>query len=144
MKNIISSLKGFFNPPKTKTVLVIDDSELDRTFASRVLSKRYHVLSASGAKEGLEVAYKERPDLILLDYMMPEMNGPEVCRILKQDYGMQETPVVFLTSLDTPQTVIDSLEQGAEAYLTKPIGTRDLLAEVHLRMQPMSCTGKDS
>ena len=143
MKNIIESLTRFFNPPKTKTILVIDDSDVDRTFAVRVLAKRYHVLSASGAKEGLEMAYKARPDLILLDYLMPEMNGPEVCRILKQDYGMNETPVVFLTGMDTPQTVIDSLEQGAEAYLIKPIGMRDLLQEIHLRLQPMVCTGKD-
>jgi putative two-component system response regulator len=144
MKDIIRSLKEFFNPPRTKTVLVIDDSEVDRTFALRVLAKRYYVLSAPGAKEGIEMACKERPDLILLDYMMPEMNGPEVCRILKEDHGMKEIPVVFLTSMDTPQTVIDSLEQGAEAYLTKPIGARDLLEEIHLRMQPMVCTGKDS
>jgi CheY-like chemotaxis protein len=143
MKNIIESLTNFFNPPRTKTVLVIDDSEVDRTFALRVLAKRYYTLSASGAKEGIEVACKERPDLILLDYMMPEMNGPEVCRILKEERGMSETPVVFLTSMDTPQTVIDSLEQGAEAYLIKPIGARDLLEEIRLRMQPMVCTGKD-
>ena len=129
MKNIIQSLKTFFNPPRTKTVLVIDDSEVDRTFALRVLAKRYRVLSASGAKEGIEMACKERPDLILLDYMMPGMNGPEVCRTLKEDRGMNETPVVFLTGLDTPHTVIESLEQGAESYLTKPIGMRDLLEE---------------
>ena len=144
MRNIIRSLKDFFNPPRTKTVLVIDDSDVDRTFAARVLARRYNVLSASGAKQGIEAACQQRPDLILLDYMMPEMNGPEVCRILKQEHGMQETPIVFLTGIDTPQTVIDSLEQGAEAYLTKPIGARDLLEEVHLRMQPMVCTGKDS
>jgi CheY-like chemotaxis protein len=143
MKNIIESLKNFFDPPKTKTILVIDDSEVDRTFAVRVLSKRYHVLSASSGKEGIEVACKARPDLIVLDYMMPGINGPEVCRTLKEDRGMNETPIVFLTGLDTPQTVIDSLEQGAEAYLTKPIGMRDLLQEVHLRLQPMVCTGKD-
>jgi CheY-like chemotaxis protein len=144
MKNIIRGWLGFLNPLKTKTVLVIDDSELDRTFAARVLARRYHVLLAGGAKEGLEVALKARPDLILLDYMMPEMSGPEVCRILKQDYGMHETPVVFLTSMDTPRTVIEGLEQGAEAYLIKPIGSRDLLEEVHLRLQPMVALRKDS
>jgi len=123
---------------------VIDDSEVDRTFSVRVLSKRYFVLAAKGAKEGLEIALKQKPDLILLDYMMPGMNGPEVCRILKQDDGMQDIPVVFLTSMDTPQTVIDGLEEGAEAYLTKPIGARDLLEEVELRMQRMVFTGKDA
>ena len=144
MKDIIRSIKNFFDPPKTKTVLVIDDSDVDRTFAERVLAKRYRVLSASGPREGIEVACRERPDLILLDYMMPEMNGSEVCRILKEVHGMEATPVVFLTGLDTPQTVVESLEQGAEAYLTKPIGGRDLIEEVRLRMQPVICTGKDS
>jgi putative two-component system response regulator len=144
MKNIIRSLKEFFNPPKLKTVLVIDDSDVDRTFASRVLAKRYYVLSAAGAKEGIRLALKHRPDLILLDYMMPEMNGPEVCRILKQDNGMEDTPIVFFTGMDTPQAVIDGLEEGAVAYLTKPVGARDLLQEVHLRLQPMVFTGKDS
>ncbi len=143
MKNIIKIINDFLNPPKTKTVLVIDDSELDRTFAIKALSKRYHVLAATGAKEGLEMAFKHRPDLILLDYMMPDMNGPEVCRILKQNYGMDGTPVVFLTSMDTPRTIIDGLEEGAESYLTKPIGMRDLLEEIHLRLQPMVFTGKD-
>jgi two-component system, cell cycle response regulator len=144
MKNIIQLFKDLLNPPKEKTVLVIDDSEVDRTFAARVLAKRYYVLSASGAKEGIEMALKQKPDLILLDYMMPEMNGPEVCRILKQDPGMSETPIVFFTGMDTPRAVIDGLQEGAEAYLIKPIGARDLLQEVHLRMQPMVFTGKDS
>jgi putative two-component system response regulator len=143
MKDIIQALLDFFNPPKTKTVLVVDDSALDRTFVLRVLSPRYHVLTASGAREGIEVACREKPDLILLDYMMPGMKGPEVCRILKEERGMRDTPVVFLTSMDTPQTVIDALEQGAEAYLIKPIGARDLLAEIRLRLQPMVITGKD-
>ena len=143
MKNILESLRGFLNPPKTKTILVIDDSDVDRTFSVRVLSKRYFVLEAHGAKEGLEIAFKQRPDLILLDYMMPDMNGPEVCRMLKHNYGLQDVPVVLLTSMDTPRTVIDGLEEGAEAYLIKPIGARDLLEEVKLRLQPMVFLGKD-
>jgi CheY-like chemotaxis protein len=143
MKSLIRKLIEFFDPPKTKTVLVIDDSEVDRTFAVRVLSRRYKVLSAGGAKEGLAMALKERPDLVLLDYMMPEMNGPEVCRILKQNYGMQDIPVVFLTSMDTPQMTIDGLEEGAEAYLIKPIGRLDLMEEIKLRLQPMVATEKD-
>ena len=143
MRDIIKKIRDFFNPPKIKTVLVSDDSDLDRAFAARVLSRRYHVLCAGGAKEGLQMAFKERPDLILLDYMMPEMNGPEVCRILKQKYGMHETPVVFFTSFDTPQNIIDGLEEGAEAYLIKPISAHDLLEEIRLRMQPMVSTRKD-
>jgi CheY-like chemotaxis protein len=138
MKYLISLIKDFFAPPtKTRTILIIDDSEVDRTFAARVLGQKYKVLSAASGNEGIQVALKELPDLILLDYMMPGMNGPEVCRILKQNANMLAVPVIFLTSMDTPNTVVDGLEEGAEAYLIKPINARDLLAEVKLRIEPL-------
>ncbi len=143
MNNIIKNIRHFFNPPRTRTVLVIDDSEVDRTLAVRFLSKRYNVMVAAGGKEGLEIALRHNPDLILLDIMMPEMNGPEVCHKLKQDPRTEQVPVIFLTSMDTPRTVVDGLEEGAEAYLIKPISKSDLMEQVSLRIKPACADGKD-
>ena len=73
MKNIIHSLKRFFAPPKVHTILVIDDSEIDRRVACSMLEKHYNVRLANGGREGIAMAIEKRPDLILLDFMMPEM-----------------------------------------------------------------------
>ncbi len=135
MKNIMDVLYRFLNPLRTRKVLVIDDSEPDRTFVVRALSSRYNVITAPGGREGIDMAVKERPDLIILDFMMPGMNGPEVCRRIRADKRVGNVPVIFLTSLETPHAVVEGLEQEADAYLTKPIGMRDLIEEVNLRIK---------
>ena len=134
MKKIFDAWQRFSNPLKTKTVLVIDDSEVDRILVSRALSKYYHILTASGGREGVALAVKEKPDLIVLDFMMPDVNGPDVCRQIRADASLRDIPVIFLTSIDTPHAVVEGLEQEADAYLTKPVKVRDLIEEVSLRI----------
>ena len=143
MKDFLKKIRERLDPPRTRTVLVIDDSDVDRTLVVRFLSRRYFVLTAASGKEGLDIAFSQCPDLILLDYMMPEMNGPEVCHRLKGDPRTESIPVIFLTSMDTPSTVVDGLEEGAEAYLIKPISKHDLIEQVALRIRPACTTGKD-
>ena len=135
MKNLIDSVKEWLRPPR-KTILVIDDSVLDRTFVQRVLSRRYHVQTATNGQSGIEAARQKRPDLILLDYMMPDMKGPDVCRALKSDQATEAIPVIFLTSMDDALSMSDGFEEGADQYLTKPIGKSALLGQVKLRLQP--------
>jgi CheY-like chemotaxis protein len=135
MKNCIDSIKQWLNPPR-KTILVIDDSDVDRTFVERVLSGRYQVVTAANGQSGIDTARRQRPDLILLDYVMPGMSGPEVCRSLKNDRSTETIPVIFLTSMDDALSMSDGFEGGAEHYLTKPIGKSDLLGQVKLRLKP--------
>jgi putative two-component system response regulator len=133
MKNFIQFIAKFLNPPR-KTILVIDDSNVDRTFVEKILARRYNVIAVSDGRSGLEAVQRQKPDLILLDYMMPQMSGPEVCRQLKNDQATQDIPVIFLTGMDDAMAMSDGFEEGADHYLTKPIATQNLLDQVKLRL----------
>ena len=135
MGNLIDNIKNWLNPPR-KTILVIDDSEMDRIFVEKTLRQNYHVITAADGLKGIDAARLSRPDLILLDYMMPGMPGPEVCRVLKSDQKTESIPVVFLTSMDDAISMSEGFEGGAEHYLTKPIGKTKLLDQVKLRLMP--------
>ncbi len=119
-----------------KKILVVDDSEVDRRFVERVLSRRYQVFTADSGRSGIASALQNKPDLILLDYLMPDMKGPEVCHALKSEPSTENIPVIFLTGLDDAGAMVDGFEQGAENYLTKPIGQKDLLRQVAQRLRP--------
>lgn len=134
MKSVIDSIKNWMNPPR-KRILVIDDSDVDRTFVERALSQNYEVVTAVDGRSGIDVARQRKPDLILLDYVMPGMNGPEVCRILKADQTTESIPVIFLTSMNDANSMSDGFDGGAEHYLTKPIGKEKLLGQVKLRLE---------
>ena len=134
-KEILRKILGSKPLGKQATILVVDDSDVDRTFSLRTLSNRgYKILSAPNGETGVQMAKAHRPDLILLDYMMPDLNGPEVCHILKNDTTTKNIPVIFLTSLDTPKSVVDCFEQGAEIFLPKPIKASELLEQVRLTL----------
>lgn len=135
MKNLYQKLSAFFRPAKTRTILVVDDSPLDRTIATRALARKYHVLAADNGRFGLELARQHRPDLILLDYVMPEMDGPETCAALKADPLTEGIPVIFVTRMDEPSTFVEGMEGGAESFLTKPVKMGELIAEVDLRLK---------
>jgi two-component system alkaline phosphatase synthesis response regulator PhoP len=135
MTGLIERFKKWHAVPKKK-ILVVDDSELDRTFVDKALCRRYQVITADCGKSGIAAARQNKPDLILLDYMMPDMKGPEVCHALKSDAATENIPVVFLTSLGDAASMVDGFEEGAENYLTKPIGKRDLLSQVAQRLRP--------
>lgn len=135
MKQYIELIKKYLMPPR-KTILVIDDSIVDRTFVEKTLSRNYSVLTACDGHSGLEAARRHKPDLILLDFMMPDMNGSEVCRFLKEERETEDIPVILLTSLNDAESMSESFEGGAEQYLTKPIRKSDLLDQVKIRLQP--------
>lgn len=88
------------------------------------------MLSALNGSSGLEYAKRERPDLILLDVMMPDINGFEVCRRLKTDVDTQLIPVVLMTALSDVEDRIKGLEAGADDFLTKPVHREELLARI--------------
>ena len=107
-----------------KKILVVEDEEsLLRLESILLSSKGYNVVGVKDGKSALEMAAKEKPDLIILDIMLPEMDGIEVCRRIKADPATSSIPVVMLTSKKSRQDVEIGTEAGASAYITKPFKT---------------------
>jgi len=115
-------------------ILAIDDNPDNLTTLKAVLSDvfpRVRVLTALNGRNGIELALAEDPDVVLLDIIMPEMDGFEVCRKLKDDERLRHIPVVFLTALKTDRdSRIKALEVGAEAFLSKPLDETELTAQI--------------
>jgi DNA-binding response OmpR family regulator len=109
------------------TVLIIeDDCTLLRGLKDNFLAQGYCVRTASDGQEGLDSALEDPPDLILLDIMLPKVNGYEVCRVIrKHELGM---PIIMLTAKGQEEDIVRGLELGADDYVTKPFGIRELLA----------------
>ena len=121
-------------------ILLIDDSRLIAHVAKTILTKRGHkVILAQDGLVGLEAAKSEQPDIILLDLIMPVMDGYEVCKKLKQEESTNEIPVIMLTSKAEPADKVKGLEMGALDYVTKPFDEGELVARVniHLRLKEL-------
>jgi len=115
----------------TGRILVVDDIEANvRLLQAKLQAEYYHVLTASDGATALAIAAEERPDLLLLDVMMPGMDGFEVCRRLKDDAATRHIPIVLVTALDGRADRITGLEAGADEFLTKPIDDVMLFARV--------------
>jgi len=120
--------------------MLVDDEPANLTLLEELLRlEGYATVSAESGAEALSLARASRPDLILLDIMMPEMNGFDVCEILRKDTALQTVPVIFLTALDDDTSRLRGLEMMADDYLTKPFNSRLLLAKVEniLRLNKM-------
>ena len=112
-------------------ILVVDDTPANVKLLTDVLTaKGYDAISAANGEDGLRRVSADRPDLVLLDIMMPGMNGYEVCRAIRADTATRVLPVVMVTSLDPAQERIKGLEAGADDFLSKPIHSPELLARV--------------
>jgi len=110
-----------------KKVLLIDDSDFNRKIVEVILSSRgYELLQAKDAKQGLEMAKKHKPDLILMDIQLPGMDGYQATRILKSDETTRDIPVIALTANAMPQHTEKAREAGCDGYITKPFDTRSL------------------
>ena len=116
---------------KAAKVLVVDDTAANvKLLADLLAYKGYEVVTAASGEEGLRKLAEQRPDIVLLDIMMPGMNGYEVCRAIRADPKHAVLPVVMVTSLDPTQERIKGLEAGADDFLTKPINQPELIARV--------------
>jgi two-component system, cell cycle response regulator len=112
-------------------ILVVDDVQANVDVLEAKLSAEYYdVISATRGAKGFEMARREKPDIILLDVMMPDLDGFEVCRRLKADAETRHIPVLMLTALDGRGDRLKGLEVGAEDFLTKPIDDVQLMARV--------------
>ena len=111
-----------------KTILVVDDEKQIVEVLSAYLEREdYRVMAAYDGRTALDIALREKPDLILLDLMLPEVNGFEVCRILRNSSSV---PIIMLTARDEETDKILCLEVGADDYITKPFSPREVLARV--------------
>ncbi|MGM0506430.1 MAG: response regulator transcription factor [Bacteroidota bacterium] len=117
--------------PSSKTVLVVDDEQdLLDLIEYNLKKESFRVLRAENGLEGLALARKEHPDLILLDIMMPKMDGLQVCQEIRRDPEIEQTPIIFLTAREDEKTEVDGLDRGADDYITKPISTRKLMSRI--------------
>jgi two-component system, OmpR family, KDP operon response regulator KdpE len=127
----------------SEKVLVIDDEETTVQLITMLLERRgFEVIKAYRAEEGLRKAYRHQPDLVLLDIMMPDMDGWEVCKRLRE---MSDVPIIFLTARGEVKDVVRGLEMGADDYVVKPYDNDELIARVraHLRRSPRPNTSEE-
>ncbi len=114
-----------------ETVLVIEDEEDILELIRYNLDREgYRVVCAESGEKGLEIARRQRPDLLLLDLMLPGLDGLEVCKRLKTDSAAASLPIVMVTARGEEADVVTGLELGAEDYVTKPFSPRVLVARV--------------
>ena len=119
-----------------RVVLVVEDEESILELLRYNLEKaEYAVIPAGSGEEGLSLARRRRPDLILLDLMLPGMDGLEVCRALKKSPETEHIPVVMLTARGEEADIVAGLELGADDYLTKPFSPRVLLAHIRVTLR---------
>jgi two-component system alkaline phosphatase synthesis response regulator PhoP len=112
------------------TILIVDDERDILELLKYNLEKEgYRVLTAHNGKEALRFV-KQHPDLVVLDVMMPELDGWEVCKAIRKDPATAKTPIVFLTARDSEVDEVVGLELGADDYITKPVKVRTFLARV--------------
>jgi CheY-like chemotaxis protein len=113
-----------------KTILVIEDAEFNRDLLVQLLEDDYHVLTAVDGAQGVDVAARERPDLILMDLSLPVVDGWEATRRIKGDPRLRSTPVIALTAHAMPGDAERALRSGCDDYLSKPLHEDELLKKV--------------
>lgn len=115
----------------TPRILIVDDEDDILEFISYNLNKAgFKVFTSSGGQQALKIAAQERPDLIILDIMMPQMDGIEVCRRLREDDRFDETIIAFLTARNEDFIHANSLDTGGDDFITKPIKPAVLLSRI--------------
>lgn len=121
-----------------KKILIIDDSYFSvKCITDALTAADYEVIHALKGEEGLRMVREEKPDLVLLDVVMPDMNGFEVCRILREAESNNLMPIIMLTSQDDQEDKLIGLELGADDYITKPFNDREMLSRVRNTLRRM-------
>ncbi len=111
-------------------ILVVDDEPGIRLMVLRMLEKDYLVLEAANGEEALDIAREQKPSLILMDLMMPKMDGYTTCSLIKADQEIKATPVIILTAVGHELNKKYAMELGADGYITKPFSSEELLGTI--------------
>ncbi len=115
-------------------IVIVDDFEESCQLMVEILSSEYECHYTCQAEKGLELIQKIKPQLILLDYKMPYVNGVEICKILKEIPSLRSIPVIFISGAVTSDERIETLESGGDDFLSKPFHPRELMLRVRKRM----------
>lgn len=114
-----------------QTILVVDDErDLLDLIEYNLKKEGFNVLKAENGEQGIAVAREHNPDLILLDIMMPKMDGLEAVEIMRKDDALKRTPIIFLTARSDEKTEVEGLNKGGDDYITKPISTTKLISRI--------------
>nr|CRH05024.1 putative response regulator receiver protein [Candidatus Magnetococcus massalia] len=116
-------------------ILIVDDVAGNAKAVGQILHRRYDILLALNGEEAIRLAHHETIDLVLLDIIMPGMDGYEVCRQLKVSENLRDIPILFTTADTSPAAMIKGIEAGAYYYLTKPLDPKLLLAVIHSALE---------
>ena len=126
------------------TILVVDDEQDLLDLIEYNLKKEgFSVLKAENGLEALETAREQNPDLVLLDIMMPKMDGLEVCEKMRSDAELRHIPIIFLTARGDEKTEVEGLDLGADDYVTKPISTTKLISRIKAVLRRFSETEEE-
>jgi diguanylate cyclase (GGDEF)-like protein len=122
--------------PENCLILVVDDVLINlQVMAQALESANYEITLTSSGKQALERMQLVRPDLILLDLMMPDMNGFEVCDKIKSDLNLADIPIIFITASNQQEHILQAFDKGAVDYIVKPFNTYELLARVRTHLE---------
>ena len=122
--------KGKILTDKRSHIMVVDDELFFRELIKDNLSEEFDITTVESGKKALKLAKKASPDLILLDRVMPDMSGEEICKKLKSDNSTMAIPVIMVTSLTEKDEIIEGLEAGADYYIAKPVYMPELIAKI--------------
>ncbi len=121
------------------TILIVDDEvHIVELVRFNLEKEGYNVISARDGLKAYQMATRHKPDLIVLDVMLPEMDGFEVCRLIQKDAELSEIPIIMLTARSEEIDKVLGLEIGADDYITKPFSPRELIARVKARLRRMT------
>jgi DNA-binding NarL/FixJ family response regulator len=126
-----------------KKILVIEDEpEMRRNLTTLLRYHEYQSVAAANGREGIELARREAPDLILCDVMMPDLDGHGVLQALQADLALARTPFIFLTAKGEKEDLRNGMNLGADDYLTKPVSNADLIRAIETRLRRSQQQGK--
>lgn len=133
---LVLGMQSFASTPRTsrlptKTVLVVDDDESTRNLLARALGTRFRVRAVANAEEALEALVSDVvPDAMVLDVMMPDMDGFQLAEHVKQDPRLKRIPIVFLTARNDPKDVVRGIQVGARSFMMKPFSVVDVIDKI--------------
>jgi len=128
----------------SKNILVVeDDLDIRELISFNLQNEGHQVFEAKDGEAGIDKAREKLPDLILLDLMLPGIQGLDVCRIIKSDQETKETPIIMVTALGQEEDIVKGLETGADDYITKPFSIKVLIARVNAVLKRSIEVGED-
>ena len=130
--------------PQVKILIIEDEPNQADLIQFNLEQDGYEVYKAKNGEEGLTIAHEILPDLILLDWMIPKMSGPDVCRKIRKSQDIKETPIIMISAKSEEQDKVFGLDLGVDDYISKPYSIKELLARVRAAIRrPIAVTAND-